>query len=310
MSEKKPTDWCSLNPGDTVDIVAPASKCHPSVVIKLEKLLNSWGLRSQTPNDLFGHHVLYANTDEKRFAHLCNALTNQTSKAVWCLLGGFGTTRIIPLLNQIKPPNQSKIFIGFSDITALHIFLQVKWGWKTIHGPSGYQASLNKISKDSIEMLRKFIFHHNDGQTYENIKPLNELAKKNILIEAPLIGGNLTMIATTLGTPWQIEAENKILFIEETNERAYRVDRTLNHLKQAGILQNIKAILFGDVIDKGEPDGRFLVAKIIHDFAQQCNCPVFQISNIGHGPINNPILLGSPTQLLAGNYRKLILSTA
>lgn len=290
-----------LQPGDIVDIVAPSSKCHESVLEKIKVLLTSWELQCHIPDDLFGESLLYANSDEKRFKHLQDALCNTTSKAVWCLLGGAGATKLIPLLMTIKPPRHTKLFIGFSDITALHIFLQNQWGWQTIHGPSGYQVALNKVANISIVLLKKLLFRQEKTLRYDAILPLNKLARHSKTITAPLIGGNLHLIQTSLGTPWQINAVNKILFIEEINERAYRIDRTLAHLNQAGIFKQVQAILFGDVIDKGEPDGRFLAKETIQEFANTCPIPVLQLSNSGHGAINNPLLFGSTAQLKIGD---------
>ncbi|MBA3537097.1 MAG: LD-carboxypeptidase [Tatlockia sp.] len=305
MKNHSLTNRIYLKPGDIVDIVAPSSKCHPSVLEKLKELLESWGLQSRYPEDIFGDSLLYANSDEKRFSHLNYALTNEESKLVWCLLGGYGATKLIPMLNKLKPPPHSKQLIGFSDATALHIFLQGQWGWSTIHGPSGYQAALNKVSADSIAMLKKILFNEGEIDSYEQITPLNSNAMKNSEICAPIIGGNLHMIQASLGTIWQIDTDEKILFIEEINERAYRIDRVLAHLSQAGLFEKVKAILFGDLIDKGEPDGKFLVMKTIEEFASQCNSPVLQISNIGHGPINNPIILGLTAKLSMGSSYSL-----
>jgi len=278
-----------LKPGDTVDIVATSSKCNPNALGNMKELIESWGLQCHIPDDLFGDSLLYANSDEKRFEHLKNALLNTTSKAIWCLLGGAGASKLIPMLSQIKPPSHSKIFIGFSDITALHIFLQGQWGWSTIHGPSGFQASQNKVSMDSVNLLKNILFNKDYSFSYDQIVPLNQLAENNLQIEA------------SLGTSWQINTKNKILFIEEINERAYRVDRVLAHLSQAGIFDQVKALLFGDFVDKGEPDGTLLVQETLEQFAKQCSLPVLQISNVGHGLVNNPILLGSSAKLSMGN---------
>ena len=298
------TNTVYLKPGDIIDIVAPSSKCHPSVLGKIRELLDAWGLNCRISDDIFGESILYANSDEKRFSHLQYALLNEESKAVWCLLGGYGSTKLIPMLNKLKPPAKSKIFIGFSDTTALHIFLQGQWDWSTIHGPSAYQASLNKVSVDSINLLKKIIF--NEGFiSYDQITPLNSIAMNNSVICAPIIGGNLHLIQASLGTAWQINADDKIIFIEEINERAYRIDRALAHLSQVGLFEKTKAILFGDLIDKGEPDGKFLVMDTIKEFASQCRLPVLQINNIGHGPINNPIILGRTAQLSTGELYSL-----
>ncbi|MGQ3889834.1 S66 peptidase family protein [Legionella sp. CNM-1927-20] len=297
-----------LKLGDTIDIVAPSSKCHLSVIEKLKDIIHSWGLKCHIPDDLFGESLLYANSDEKRFTHLYKALLNPTSKVVWCLLGGYGSTKLISKLNQIKIPPHPKLLIGFSDITALHIFLQGQWGWITLSGPSGYQVSLNRVSGTSIELLQNILFGKTATLIYDNIIPLNQLAKNQQTITAPIIGGNLHLIQASLGTFWQIDPTNKILFIEEFNERAYRIDRILAQLEQAGIIKPAKAILFGDMIDKGEPNGRFLVKEVIQEFSTQCDVPVLQISNIGHGAINNPLLLGYFAKLCLGDYSCLEFS--
>jgi muramoyltetrapeptide carboxypeptidase len=299
---------CFLKPGDTIDIVATSSKCHPSVLDNIKQLIESWGVHCHIPEDLFGDNLLYANSDEKRFAHLKEALFNRSSKAVWCLLGGYGATKLIPFLSQIKSPQYSKIFIGFSDITALHIFFQGQWGWTTIHGPSGYQASLNKVAPESVDRLKNLLFNKNYLLSYDQLVPLNQLAKNHSQICTSLIGGNLHLIQASLGTPWQINTTNKIVLLEEVHERAYRIDRALAHLSQAGVFDQAKAILLGDFIDHGEPDGRFLVKELLNEFANQCSLPVLQISNVGHGPANNPLLLGSTAKLSTGSGYSLEFS--
>jgi muramoyltetrapeptide carboxypeptidase len=289
---KTMSDKIFLNPGDFVDIIAPSSKGNLAVLQKFKELLESWGLKGRSPDDLFGESLLYANSDEKRAEHLKYALTNESSKAIWPLLGGYGATKLMPVLAQIEQPKHSKILIGFSDITAIHIFLQCQWGWSSIHGPSGYQVALDRVPIDSINMVKSMLFAEEKAFSYDQIVSLNQLAENGESITAPIIGGNLHIIQTSLGTSWQINTDGKIVFIEEINERAYRVDRALAHLEQTGVFERSKAILFGDFIDKGEPDGKFLVQQTLQEFADRCALPVFQIRNVGHGPINNPIWLG------------------
>lgn len=289
-----------LAPGDTIDIIAPSSKCHPHVVEKFQQLLHSWGLLSLVPKEMFGDSLLYANSDEKRFEHLRNALLNPSSKAVWCLLGGFGATKLLPRLHSIQPPEVPKIFIGFSDITALHLYLQQAWGWSTLSGPSGYQISLHKISDGSIALLKHALFHPASSLSYQHLVPLNQSAKKAQILEAHITGGNLHLIQASLGTFWQIQTAGKILFMEECHERAYRIDRVLTQLDQAGLFRQVKAILFGDMLDAGEPDGRFLVEKVIQAFAEQCALPVLKIAHIGHGHLHYPLWLGHPAKLVLG----------
>ncbi|MDR3478861.1 MAG: LD-carboxypeptidase [Gammaproteobacteria bacterium] len=297
--------WQPLKPNDVVDIIAPAAKCHPGVLTGVKNLLESWQLKCNIPTDLFGEDLLFANSDEKRFEQLKEALCNSTSKAVWCLLGGYGSAKLIPQLCKLTPPSQSKIFMGFSDITALHIFLQEKWGWSTIHAPSARQAGINKVATTSMDILKSMIFAEKKSLVYDAITPLNALAKTARQIHAPIIGGNLHLIQASLGTQWQMSANDKIIFIEEINERAYRIDRILEHLKQAGVLSQAKAILFGDLLGGDEADGSNLIAATIHQFAERAPIPVLQIANVGHGPINNPIILGATTTLTLGETSSL-----
>jgi muramoyltetrapeptide carboxypeptidase len=165
--------------------------------------------------------------------------------------------------------------------------------------------SLNKVTQDSIDLLKDFLFHGPNALSYHHISPLNKLAEATQTITAPIIGGNLHVMQASLGTFWQINAADKILFIEEINERAYRVDRVLAQLEQARIVGQARAILFGDMPDKGESDGRFLIKELLHEFAARCGLPVLQINNVGHTPVNHPLLLGYPAKLSMGNAYSL-----
>lgn len=289
-----------LQAGDTVDIIAPAARCQPAVLEKVKKMLQAWGLQCHIPKDIFGKDLHCANTEDKRFKQLQAALLSKKSKAIWCLRGGYGATKLIPMLEMIKSPQQAKIFIGFSDITALHIFLQEKWGWATIHGPSARQAAMKEVSMASIKNLKKIIFRETNSLTYGYLKPLNNAAKKNKLIKAPLTGGNLTLIQTSLATAWQINTKDKILLLEEVNERAYRIDRMLAHLDQAGIIRSAKAIILGDFTDGNEPNGKSHIKATLKNFAANCQVPVLQMTGVGHGKTNHPIILGQLAQLHLG----------
>lgn len=294
-----------LKPNDVVDIIAPSAPCHESVPPKVNELIQSWGLSCHIPAELFGDDLLCANSDEVRFEQLKAALFNEHSQAVWCLLGGYGCTKLLPKLNQLAPPKQQKIFMGFSDITGLHIFLQKKWGWTTLHTPSARQAALQKVSQTSVQILKNILFRNITTLQYKHLIPLNDLAKKNNRMTAPLIGGNLQLIQTTIGTPWQLDASDKILFIEEVKERAYRVERTLEHLMHVDMFQQAKAILFGDMLDIPEPDGKVLLDQAIKRFATRCQIPALQLHGIGHGETNHPLILGAPAQLQLGNELSL-----
>ncbi len=292
-----------LNPGDKVEIIAPASRCSDLHLTELKTLLTGWGLDCIVSPNIFGNDLLCANTDTIRFESLKNALFDRETKAVICARGGYGCMRLIPALSKLSAPTLPKLFVGMSDITALNLYLQQTWQWPVIHGA----LAKDKFSPESIESLRSILFGATTQITFSAL-PLNKHAKKNRLIEADITGGNLCLIQTSLGTQWEIESRNKIIFLEETNERGYRVDRMLEHLRQANVFHHAAAIVLGDFLEGNEPNGTSLVQPVLERFAQSCDIPVLHIKGIGHGHVNFPIPLGILAQLQLGKQINLVCS--
>lgn len=301
--------WENLKAQDIVDIIAPASFCPPpeNSLPAVKDTLKEWGLVPRIAENIYGKDLLCANTDEQRFLFLKEALLNTESKAVWCLRGGYGCTRLIPFLKNINPPKHSKLFIGFSDITALHIFLQDQWGWATLHGPSARQVAIKDIHEDNIIEIKDFILGKQTSIEFNHLTPMNKLAEQNRTVTSVITGGNLCLVQTSIGTSWQINAAHKILFLEEVNERGYRVDRMLEHLEQAGIFNDVSAIIFGDFIGGKEVDGTNFVEPVLKRFAEQANFPVLRCLDIGHGKTNRPLPFGIPAKLGLGTEASLTI---
>jgi len=292
-----------LKIGDIVEIIAPASRCSDKSLTELKELLLSWKLNCRISNDIFGTDLLCANTDEMRFNSLKNALLDSESKAVICARGGYGSARLITELSKIMPPASQKLFIGMSDITALHLFLQQKWKWPVIHGA----LAPDRFSQESIAAIKSILFGEVDQVEFIGL-PLNKPAEKNSIIEAVISGGNLSILQTSIGTSWQIDGKNKILLIEEVSERGYRIDRMLEHLHQACIFKDVSAILFGDFIGGAEPNGSSLIKPVLERFAQACEIPVVKVEGIGHDNVNFPIPLGTKAKLRLGSKIDLTCS--
>ena len=290
-----------IKPGDYVEIIAPASRCTDKLLGDLKELLGSWQLNCIVDKNIFGEDLLCANSDEARFSSLKNALLNSETKAIICARGGYGCMRLIPELTKIKPPSSPKLFVGMSDITALSLYLQQQWQWPSIHGA----LALDKFSSESITRLKSILF----GDVQEIVlqgSPLNTAASEIHTIETLITGGNLCLVQASIGTIWQINGRNKIIFLEEIGERGYRIDRMLEHLQQASVFQGAAAIVFGDFIEGNEPDGSTLVNPVLARFAERCPIPVIQIAGVGHGRINFPLFLGTKTLLQLGNKIKLV----
>lgn len=292
-----------LKPGDTVEIIAPASRCSDSRLEKLRDLLLSWQLNCIVEPDIFGRDILCANSDELRFKSLRRALERPETKAIICARGGYGCMRLIPALSQVKPPSRPKLFVGMSDITALNLYFEQQWQWPTIHG-----ALIQDIySPESIAAMKAILFAEVDQVSYQ-AKPLNDPAKKNSKLEASVTGGNLCLLQTSIGTSWQMQGQSKFILMEEVGERGYRVDRMLEHLKQANLFKDAAAIILGDFIEGDEPDGTSLIQPVLERFAQLCEIPVVQVAGIGHGRTNLPISLGTKACLQLGNEIELCVS--
>ncbi len=290
----------ALKPGDSINIIAPASRCTDNQLILLKELLESWQLKSFIADDIFGEDIFCANTDDARLSQLVNALTNPETKAIICARGGYGSMRLIPALTKITPSASPKIFVGMSDTTALQIYLQQQWHWPTIHGAS----APDRFSPESIASLKAILFGDVKQVKFKGI-PLNSAAEKNNIIESCVAGGNLSLIQASIGTSWQLDSRNKIILLEDTGERGYRIDRILEHLTQANILKNAAAIVLGDFIDGNEPNGTSLIQDALHRFAQQSKTPVVKIEGVGHAYTNFPLPLGTNTTLQLGNKIQL-----
>ncbi len=302
--------WLPLQPGDIVDVVSPGFAPSDEELENGVRFLESWGLVPRLPKNLLGKDILCSNRDEVRFLHLKEALYAPDSKAIWCLRGGYGSLRLIPhLLKLKKPRSRPKLFVGLSDITTLHTFLNQMWGWPTVHGPLldrlGRKAALPKYERE----LKKFVFGEMDTIRFSNLKALNDAAKREGVVRGRVSGGNLIVLQSSLGTnaPWR--TDGRILFFEDVGERGYRVDRVLEQFTQAGLFKRAKAVVFGQFTKSRERDGRDLVPLVIRRFAESMNIPVFSGLPSGHDVVQRPVPFETPSLLRLGKRGELQCET-
>jgi muramoyltetrapeptide carboxypeptidase len=285
-----------LSTGDFVEIIAPASRCSENELINLIALLESWQLKCIVDDHIFGNDLLCANSDEHRLKGLEHALTNVDSKAIICVRGGYGSMRLIPGLRKLRPPHQLKWFVGMSDLTALHLFFQNKWHWPTLH------AALNpvKCSQESILTTKAILFGEKTNISFQGMALNDEACNTNLLLKGRLIGGNLVLVQASIATSWEMDAKGKIIIFEEVGERAYKVDRMLEHLNQANRFHGALAIIFADFIQGEEPDGSSKIMDVLKRFACSTKIPVVKISGVGHDKPNYPLILGATAELQLG----------
>lgn len=287
-----------------VHVIAPASKTATAELTAITDYLTTLGLPFYLPSTLYGEDPLYANSDDARAGHLITALTDD-SRFIWCLRGGYGSARLIPYLENLPPEVKAKmrdnrtqkIVMGYSDITALQLYLQKKYQWPALHATMLSEIINHKVSPQSVEQLLALI---TDNLKSIEIPQLTLLSKRTLpqdfTVKATVVGGNLTLVETSLGTCWQLVATDQILFLEDVALPPAGLERSLDHLRQAGVFDKVKAVIFGDFTQSGNPS---LTAIVQQRFAQSVAFPVFSLKGIGHGYHNTPLPLNTPATLHA-----------
>jgi muramoyltetrapeptide carboxypeptidase len=236
----------ALRKGSTIRVVAPASpEEDPSILSRDLAKLRELGYNvslGECVRKLKTHGYL-AGTDEERADELNEAFRDDKVDGVFCVTGGYGTSRILPSLDYDLIKSEPKVFLGYSDITTLHIAMHQKSDLVTFHGPM--------VTSQFTDYTQSWLL-----RTLQNPEPLGELTNP---IDGPviktinegkasgkLVGGNLTLMTHTLGTPYEIDTKNKILFLEDTEEPPYRIDRYLTHLWLGNKLQDAAGIIVGE----------------------------------------------------------------
>ena len=293
-----------LKIGDTVAIVAPSGvlKNYDNYIAKAKSLLKEWGLNVIVGDNVFQDDGHFAGTDKERTSDFQIALDDKSIKAIWCARGGYGTMRIIDDLDYENYKKNPKWIIGYSDITSIHNDIHNNKS-ESIHGIMC--KSLENLDKkdESVVLLKKTLFgekisYEIDGSEY------NILGKSN----GQLVGGNLTLLHSLLGSKSSINTEGKILFIEDLGEYLYHIDRMLQSLKRAGYFDKCKGLIIGDFTDLRKnttPFGRNLEELII-EIAKEYNFPVSFGFPAGHCDKNFPMILGREVELNVSKKNTII----
>jgi muramoyltetrapeptide carboxypeptidase len=276
-----------LQKGDTVAILATARKHIVKSMQPTIDLLESWGLNVVIGKSIGLEENQLAGSDEQRAADLQEQLNNPNIKAIWCARGGYGTIRVVDLIDFTAFKKSPKWLVGFSDVTVLHNHLNTM-GYKSIHGIM--PISLAKASPEAIESLRLSLF----GQPLQyaiDPHPMNRLGKAT----GELVGGNLSILYSVLGSPSAIDCTDKILYIEDLDEYLYHIDRMMMNLKRNGCLESLKGIIVGSMTDMKDNDipwGKNAL-EIVQDVTKQYNIPVIFNFPAGHIHDNRALILGN-----------------
>lgn len=284
--------WAPLSPGDLVDVVAPASSAPTERWQAGVEVLKNWGLQVRVPDGLLGDAPFFAHDDKSRWRHLKRALLARDSKAVWCLRGGVGSLRLADKLARLPKPAMAKPLIGFSDISVLLVIIDQRWSTNPIHGPVLTQLARGVLRPQDVRKMRALLFGELEADEQPNLHALNEAAHGATRIEGRLAGGNLCTLQTLCGGEDSFSGRGKIVFLEDTHERGYKLDRMLVALRRAGAFKGARAVIFGDFDGDQEPDGRRLGAVALRNFARELTVPVFKGLAVGHTKRLSPLVVG------------------
>lgn len=280
-----------LREGDTVGLVAPAMFSDDAGEVEnIKRTISDIGLNPKVSENVTSRYGYLAGTDQQRAKALNAMYADKSVRAVFAVHGGWGSARILPLLDWSLIRANPKLLIGSSDITALHLAIAARANFPTIHGPNSFY-SWQELSLDS---LRQIAF---DGGTPTFTSPYvnqNEATApdrwrvttiRKGKASGKLLGGNLSVLAALVGTPWLPDFDGAILFLEEAGEAEYRIDRMMTQLGQAGILGRVAGVVFGQctrcTTDIPGYAG-FTIPEVLRQYLEPLGVPAFSGANIGH----------------------------
>tara|TARA_R110002050_G_scaffold245922_2_gene383671 strand:+ start:32209 stop:33228 length:1020 start_codon:yes stop_codon:yes gene_type:complete len=294
-----------LTAGDTVAIVAPSGilKNKDKEIQRAKDLLKSWGLHYVIGKHVFNQNNHFAGTDDERCEDFQKAMDDPTIKAIWCARGGYGTVRILDKLDYSKFRNKPKWIIGYSDITALHSQVHNE-GFESIHAMmcTSLEGNNEEI-KETIATFKDAIFG----------KPLHYTLKgsmynKTGTVSAPVIGGNLSVLQTMLGSKTNLDTSGSILFIEDIGEYKYHIDRMLQSLKRAGYFDKCKGLIVGDMtkLRKNTTLWGSSIEQLILDELADYDFPIAFNMPAGHEKDNRAMILGRTVELTVSSEQSTV----
>ncbi len=272
--------------GDTIKLIAPASTFHKDRFIIAKRNLEKLGFKVTHAQSIFNRYGNFAGKDEVRAKDFMDGITDPNVKALLCIRGGFGSAKIISSLDSQLIKKNPKILIGFSDSTFLHIYFQ-SLGIPSFHGP----MLMSSFEKPTRQFLKEFkhIFIDNKPLPVFGDKQTSVLRKGKA--SGKVVGGNLALVMSTMGTPYEINTKNAILVLEDVDEPPYRIDRMLTQLQMAGKLDELNGLIFGEFKNAIATTKYSLpLIDIIKNITKHYAFPILYNFPVGHTNARNRIL--------------------
>jgi len=303
-----------LRKGSTIGLVAPAST--PSTEEKIEKgaaYLEQLGYRVKFGEHIRKLHGYLAGTDEERAADFNNMVRDKNVNAIFAIRGGYGTPRILQMIDYSSLKQNPKIIVGYSDITALQLAIFRKIGLVTFSGPMTGIEMWKGIDPYTEEHFWQLLTSKKKIGVLKNPNDAPLKILKHGKAHGRLLGGNLSMIVCLMGTPFLPKFLDSILFLEDVEEAPHRIDRMLAQLFNAGILYGLSGLVFGKFTDcnpSNPSEPHLTVDQIQKEYAEKIKCPVIGNFQYGHIPRMLTVPIGLQAMLDSERNRLEVLESA
>lgn len=286
-----------LRAGEVIGIVAPASPMKDEYLHKGCEYLERLGYRVKLGRFVNSEVGYLAGTDRQRAEDLNNMFRNPQVKAIFCARGGYGSPRLLPLLDYQEMSRHPKIFVGYSDITAVQLAMLRHAGLVTFSGPMvAAEMGQNRMDAFTEENFWKLLTEPQPLGQLRRPKGKRYRVIQNGKVEGRLIGGCLSLIAPLVGTPHMPEIAGSVFFVEDIGEEPYRVDRHLVHFRESGLLRRIGGFVLGEMIDctpaKDDPTPSLTLEQVINDFIKPLQVPALAGLDYGHGNVKYTMPIG------------------
>lgn len=291
-----------LHKGDTIGLVAPARKISKKELAAAVDIIESRGYKTAQGKHLFDSAGQFAGSDASRIEDFSDMILNPEIKAILAVRGGYGSVRIIDSLPLVALPTQPKWIAGYSDITVFHAHIN-NMNVQTLHGSMPINFATN--TQEALDSFFDVLEGKLPKYTFEN-HPFNRRGK----VRGTLVGGNLSVLYSLLGSASFPKAANPILFLEDLDEYLYHIDRMMIALKRTGFLSKLSGMVVGamtDMHDNSVPFGK-TAEEIIREAVDEYHFPVAFNFPAGHIQDNRALIMGGTVELESGNRSKLIFS--
>lgn len=298
-----------LKKGDKIALIGTSSPTIDERIQPAIKAMEDLGLEVVLGESVTSKHGYLSGKDEIRAADINKMFKDESISGIFVIRGGYGSARLLDMLDYKMIKKNRKIFVGYSDVTALHNAINQKCNFITFHGPMPATEFYKDVDSYTMDCFKENIFQYNSSGVLVNPEDKEIKTLVNGIAKGRLVGGNLTLVCSSMGTPYEIDTKGKILFLEDIDEYPFRIDRMLLQLKQCGKFKDASGIILGAWTDciAPNPEKSLSLIEIFEELIVPENKPTIYNFACGHCLPTMTLPLGAKIKMNAKNHSIKIL---